>query len=274
MTTVMRDKNRALFKIWIRILSWTRLPLMLAFTCRSTWMKKAGHKEVSKRRTRGESEQFLAYRWGNMQVRDPPWLWNPVHEFNGKFLPPIPNILSPPANVVCEGYVFTSVCPQEGGWVGGSKVSIYRKVIPFDNFDPLTLFVIHYRRQLCPKANSCATRTNYHSSISGFDSHHYSKKYVGKSNGCHDRHQEAGVVLRGELDTQIRKLRFHPGLKPRADITGCPNRSISESRRNVLNFWIKKIHSQIGNETAFEEPGFRAQFQNSRFISTITLPLS
>ena len=81
------------FKIWIRIWSWTRLPLMLAFTCRSTWMKKAGHKEVSKCRTRGESEQFLAYRWGTMQVRDPPWLWNPVHEFNGKFLPPIPNIL-------------------------------------------------------------------------------------------------------------------------------------------------------------------------------------
>ena len=32
---------------------------------------------VSRCRTRGESQEFMAHRWRSMQARDPPWLWNP-----------------------------------------------------------------------------------------------------------------------------------------------------------------------------------------------------
>ena len=32
---------------------------------------------VSRCRTRGESQEFIAHRWQSMQARDPPWLWNP-----------------------------------------------------------------------------------------------------------------------------------------------------------------------------------------------------
>ena len=32
---------------------------------------------VSRSCTRGESEESIVHRWGSMQARDPPWLWNP-----------------------------------------------------------------------------------------------------------------------------------------------------------------------------------------------------
>ena len=32
---------------------------------------------VSRCRTRGESQEFIARRWQSTQARDPPWLWNP-----------------------------------------------------------------------------------------------------------------------------------------------------------------------------------------------------
>ena len=35
------------------------------------------HQEVSRCRTRDESEESTATRWGNMHTRDLPWLWNP-----------------------------------------------------------------------------------------------------------------------------------------------------------------------------------------------------
>ena len=39
-------------------------------------------KEVSKCRTRGESEEFIAHRQGSTEVRDTPWLLNPgqIHQ--------------------------------------------------------------------------------------------------------------------------------------------------------------------------------------------------
>ena len=37
----------------------------------------AGCQEDSRCRTRGESQEFIACRPQNTQVRDPPWLWNP-----------------------------------------------------------------------------------------------------------------------------------------------------------------------------------------------------
>ena len=39
----------------------------------------AGYQEVSRCHTRGQSEEFITCRWQSMQVRDPPWLWNPGH---------------------------------------------------------------------------------------------------------------------------------------------------------------------------------------------------
>ena len=37
----------------------------------------AGCQEVSRCRTRGESQESIVCRRGSMQARDPPWLWNP-----------------------------------------------------------------------------------------------------------------------------------------------------------------------------------------------------
>ena len=62
--------------------SWVRVPPMLVFFLDRHLEPKrlgchAGHEEVSRGYTRGESEEC---RWGRKQVKDLPWLWNPGQE--------------------------------------------------------------------------------------------------------------------------------------------------------------------------------------------------
>ena len=65
--------------------SWTRAPLMLV--CGSKWLCcHTGCQEVSRCPARCESEESMACRQENMQVRDPLWLWN-----SGQMSPEVQN---------------------------------------------------------------------------------------------------------------------------------------------------------------------------------------
>ena len=62
---------------------WVWVPPMLVYKCasRSMCIKwpscHADHQEVSRCHTRGASEESIPCRLQCMQMREPPWLWNP-----------------------------------------------------------------------------------------------------------------------------------------------------------------------------------------------------
>ena len=97
----LKHRVQRYFIIKISYESWTgiaiRLECVLCYTfdpgfeshqclythvCTSTWIKKvhyhANHQEVSRCCTSGESEESIARKRGCIQVRDPPWLWDPT----------------------------------------------------------------------------------------------------------------------------------------------------------------------------------------------------
>ena len=80
----------AVLVAWTVIGSSPEPPPMLADMSASMWSKRLScHADlyiVSRCHTRGESQEFIAHRWQSMQVRDPPWLWNP-----GETLPEVQN---------------------------------------------------------------------------------------------------------------------------------------------------------------------------------------
>ena len=59
------EPHQWLYHVHVHVGGWKRL------SCHT------GHQEVSRCHTRGESEESIAHSWWNIQVRDPPWLWNP-----------------------------------------------------------------------------------------------------------------------------------------------------------------------------------------------------
>ena len=62
----------------LHTLSDVRIPQYLYVCVQFVDEKRLGvhvdHQEVSRCCTRGESEKSIAYSWGSMQMRDPPWL--------------------------------------------------------------------------------------------------------------------------------------------------------------------------------------------------------
>ena len=65
--------------LWREVSRWnpSNLPLLHMWHVGNATGCDADLCTVSRCRTRGESQEFMAHRWQSTQARDPPWLWNP-----------------------------------------------------------------------------------------------------------------------------------------------------------------------------------------------------